>query len=166
QGRLFGHNIVCAGDLNGDGLADIVVGSNNANSDAGKLWVIWGKEGGFSSGSIDLSQEATGQFITITGAASQQIGTALTIADIDGDGKNDLVVGSGTGTIDVISGKNLPQADVLPVANGETLNGTEDVVLQIAAATLLANDSDANGDTLSVAAVGNAVGGTVVLNLD
>lgn len=161
-----GINSMALGDLNGDGLADIVVGSKGANSGAGKLWVVWGKDGGFSSGSIDLSQEATGQFITITGAASQGIGSALTIADIDGDGHNDLVVGSSSGTIDVIGRQAFPRHDVAPVAHGETLNGTEDQVLNITAQSLLDNDSDADGDTLSIASVGNAVGGTVVLNQD
>jgi len=161
-----GINAVALGDLNGDGLGDIVVGSETANSGAGKLWVVWGKEGGFSSGSIDLSAEATGQFITITGAASQGIGSALTIADIDGDGHNDLVVGSSSGTIDVIGRQAFPRHDVAPVAQGETLAGTEDQVLNITAQSLLVNDTDADGDTLSIASVGNAVGGTVVLNQD
>jgi hypothetical protein len=163
-GVSSGINSMALGDLNGDGLADIVVGSTAAGSGAGKLWVVWGKENGFSSGSIDLSAEATGQFITITGAASQGIGSALTIADIDGDGHNDLVVGSSSGTIDVIGRQAFPRHDVAPVAQDDTLGGTEDQVLNITAQSLLANDSDADGDALSIASVGNAVGGTVVLN--
>lgn len=95
---------VALGDLNGDGIDDMVVGSQAAASGAGKLWVVWGQEGGFSSGNIDLSQESTGQFITLTGTAGQGIGSALAITDMDGDGLNDLVVGSSTGTIDVVSG--------------------------------------------------------------
>jgi len=165
-GVASGVDSMALGDLNGDGFGDIVIGSSGANSGAGKLWVVWGKQGGFSSGNIDLSQEATGQFITITGAASQGIGSALTIADIDGDGHNDLVVGSSSGTIDVIGRQAFPRHDVAPVAQGETLNGTEDQVLNITAQSLLANDSDADGDALSIASVGNAVGGSVVLNQD
>ncbi|WP_300295490.1 VCBS repeat-containing protein, partial [Ferrovibrio sp.] len=96
---------IALGDLNGDGIDDIVVGSQAAASGAGKLWVVWGQDGGFSSGSIDLSQESTGQFITLTGASGQGIGSALAITDMDGDGLNDLVVGSSSGTIDVVSGQ-------------------------------------------------------------
>ncbi|MFN4166059.1 MAG: cadherin-like domain-containing protein [Ferrovibrio sp.] len=166
SGVSSGINSMALGDLNGDGIADIVVGSKAANANAGKLWVVWGKQGGFSSGNIDLSQEATGQFITIIGAAGQGIGSALTIADINGDGRKDLVIGSASGTVDVVSGENFPHADAMPVAQGETLDGTEDQVLEISAQSLLANDTDANGGTLSIASVGNAVGGSVVLNAD
>uniref|UniRef100_UPI003137A132 cadherin-like domain-containing protein n=1 Tax=Ferrovibrio terrae TaxID=2594003 RepID=UPI003137A132 len=163
-GVSSGVSTMALGDLNGDGLGDIVVGSSAAAGGAGKLWVIWGKQGGFSSGNIDLSQEATGQFITLTGAAGQGIGSALSIADINGDGKNDLVIGSTSGTLDVVSHFAFPQNNAAPVAQGETLNGTEDQALTIQASALLSNDTDANGDILSIAGVSNAVGGSVTLN--
>ncbi|MBC7908000.1 MAG: cadherin-like domain-containing protein, partial [Rhodospirillaceae bacterium] len=51
----------------------------------------------------------------------------------------------------------------LPVVTGETLNTDEDVPVTIAVADLLANDTDVEGDTLSVSSVGNAVGGSVAL---
>ncbi|MBC7908717.1 MAG: cadherin-like domain-containing protein [Rhodospirillaceae bacterium] len=50
-----------------------------------------------------------------------------------------------------------------PVAVGDSLTTVEDTALVIAPATLLANDSDLDGDTLSIASVGNAVGGTVAI---
>ena len=48
-----------------------------------------------------------------------------------------------------------------PVANDDAVGGTEDEAFEIDPAALLANDTDVDGDSLSVSSVGNAVGGTV-----
>lgn len=50
-----------------------------------------------------------------------------------------------------------------PVVNGEAFSIDEDSPLVVAAADLLANDSDVDGDTLTLTSVGNVVGGTVAL---
>ena len=61
----------------------------------------------------------------------------------------------GTVTVNV-----LPQNDP-PVAVNDTLNGIEDTPLVIDPATLTANDTDIDGDVLSVVTVFNPVNGTV-----
>ena len=50
-----------------------------------------------------------------------------------------------------------------PVAVGEQFNLAEDAVLSIPVATLTVNDSDIDGDVVSVAAVGNALHGTAAI---
>ena len=50
-----------------------------------------------------------------------------------------------------------------PVAVDDTAAGTEDTPLVVAAATLLANDTDPDGDALTLTAVSAATGGTVAL---
>jgi VCBS repeat-containing protein len=55
-----------------------------------------------------------------------------------------------------------PIADA-PVANDDSATTEEGTPLTIPASSLLANDTDADGDTLSVIAVGGASGGTVSL---
>ena len=52
----------------------------------------------------------------------------------------------------------------LPTVSTGVFNLQEDNVLTIAPSSLLANDSDVDGDTLSVLSVGNATQGTVSLN--
>ena len=47
-----------------------------------------------------------------------------------------------------------------PVAVDDTASGTEDMPATIDPADLLADDTDADGDTLSVSGVSNATGGT------
>ena len=50
-----------------------------------------------------------------------------------------------------------------PVADDETVTATEDTALNTPVATLLAGDTDADGDTLTVTAVSGATGGTATL---
>ena len=53
-----------------------------------------------------------------------------------------------------------------PVAVNDTATVAEGGSIDIASSTLLANDSDAENDTLSVTAVAGAVNGTVTLSED
>src|SRR5882724_6714326 len=53
-----------------------------------------------------------------------------------------------------------------PVAHNDSLSGAEDTTFQIAAASLLGNDTDADHDALTIASVGPAAHGTVTLNQD
>ena len=54
--------------------------------------------------------------------------------------------------------------DAAPMAAADATSGLEDASIVIPASSLLANDTDADGDALSISAVGGAVGGTVALN--
>jgi VCBS repeat-containing protein len=53
-----------------------------------------------------------------------------------------------------------------PVANNDTLDAVEDTPITYTAVQLLGNDTDADGDTLRIAAVFGGVGGVPVLNAD
>jgi Ca2+-binding RTX toxin-like protein len=66
--------------------------------------------------------------------------------------------GTATRTVIVDSSPNDP-----PVAVDDSFETTEDAAIQIAAADLVANDTDADGDELTVTAVGGALNGTVEL---
>ncbi|MEI6708991.1 MAG: Ig-like domain-containing protein [Methylococcales bacterium] len=53
-----------------------------------------------------------------------------------------------------------------PVANNDTLSATEDTPIIYAASQLLGNDTDADGNLLSLASVSSGTNGTAVLSLD
>jgi len=57
-----------------------------------------------------------------------------------------------------------PPGSHLPVAGDDSLQGETNSVLAMTAAQLLANDSDADGDPLSITFVGNPVGGSASLS--
>ncbi|MEZ4402349.1 MAG: Ig-like domain-containing protein [Kofleriaceae bacterium] len=84
-------------------------------------------------------------------------------ANFTGDATFTYTVSDGTltdtGTVTVtVGGANDP-----PVAVDDTATTPEDTAAVIAATTLVANDTDADGDALSVTAVANATNGTVAL---
>jgi hypothetical protein len=82
---LFGSSAAAAGDVNGDGKADFIVGARLA--DVGGL---------ISSGAAYVYSGATGALLyQKSGAASQQWGQAVGGAgDVDGDGRADFLVSS------------------------------------------------------------------------
>ncbi|WP_445168019.1 Ig-like domain-containing protein [Mycolicibacterium sp. Dal123E01] len=68
--------------------------------------------------------------------------------------------GTATGTVAV----TVTPVNDAPVALGNTVSTAEDTPLSVTAGTLLGNDSDADGDTLTVAGVSVPAHGSVVLN--
>ncbi|MGV0960375.1 MAG: Ig-like domain-containing protein [Limnohabitans sp.] len=105
----FTHNVSSAGDVNGDGLADVIVGSGSASGTAGRSYVVFGKTSGTA---INLTTIAggTGGFAITGQAAGDSAGTVSSAGDINGDGLADLIVGapaaaSNTGRSYVVFGK-------------------------------------------------------------
>lgn len=103
-----GTSVSSAGDLNGDGLADLLVGAPGTGLTGGKVYAIFGRYGGAT---VDLANLGDRGF-TITGPAAPaallqpgarlfgtsiggQSATELAPAgDVNGDGLADIIVGS------------------------------------------------------------------------
>jgi len=83
------------GDLNGDGIADMIIAAindNDAATLAGKVYVLFGRSGGWSTSEIALKD---GDASYIGEQATDQAGWGLAIAgDIDGDGFDDFLIGT------------------------------------------------------------------------
>ena len=96
-GDESGRSVSNAGDVNGDGLDDLIVGANgdDPNGDgSGASYVVFGKSGGTT---VELSdvEAGTGGFVINGGSAGDQSGFSVSNAgDINGDGLNDLIVGA------------------------------------------------------------------------
>ena len=83
-------------DFNGDGFDDLAIGEPNAEIGgegfAGRVLVLYGSRGGLTSGEAQIwSQNSEG--IDDEAEISDVFGSALTVADFDGDGFSDLAVG-------------------------------------------------------------------------
>jgi hypothetical protein len=88
----FGGAVACAGDVNGDGFADAVVGAAGQGiTNDGAAFVFYGSADGLSSLSY-LRLSST------TGAMGMSFGSSVAAAgDVDGDGFTDLLVGEDGG---------------------------------------------------------------------
>lgn len=81
----FGSSVASAGDIDGDGYADVIFGAPGTASNAGGAYIRRGSAGGLTAtGAITLAAPAGGAFGTSVAAAG----------DLDGDGFGDVVVGA------------------------------------------------------------------------
>jgi len=82
-----------AGDLDGDGVADLVLGAPFTATGAGQVGTVHILFGPLEQGAIDLS--TTTADVTLSGeSVSGFFGDSLATGDVNGDGIEDLVVGS------------------------------------------------------------------------
>ena len=141
---LSGTSVSSAGDVNGDGFADLIVGARYADPaggiTAGKSYVVFGKSLGFGA-SVDLSAIAagTGGFVLNGQSVDDRSGFSVSATgDVNGDGFADLIVGAkyadpaggnNAGKSYVVFGKSLgfgPSVDLSAIAAGTggfALNG-------------------------------------------
>ncbi len=82
----FGGSVAGAGDVNGDGYADVVVGAYGYGSNTGRAYLYFGSQGGLSSSAVwTATGEALGDYFAYC---------AATAGDVNGDGYSDVVVGA------------------------------------------------------------------------
>jgi len=88
-----GWSVSDLGDINDDGIDDIIIGANNANNTSGQSYVIYGSRSSFSS-TFELSDlNGTNGFIINGIAEDSNLGHSVSGAgDVNGDGVNDLII--------------------------------------------------------------------------
>ena len=139
-----GRSVSSAGDVNGDGFDDVIIGALNAdpngNSGAGESYVVFGSGSGFAA-SLELSSLDGTNGFTINGidAIDQSSRSVSGAGDVNGDGFDDLIIGadgadpngqSGAGESYVVFGRDSGFAATLDLSsldgtNGFTINGID-----------------------------------------
>ncbi|MBI2253712.1 MAG: cadherin-like domain-containing protein [Proteobacteria bacterium] len=108
----------------------------------------------------------TGAYTFTPGAVAQTQNVVFHYGTMDADG--DVDVGGGVDGDNAAGGADLVitinNVNHAPVAADNTASGNEDTVIIIPIATLLGNDSDPDGDAISMFSVQNGVNGTAVIN--
>ncbi len=162
QNDMTGFSVSGGGDINGDGLADLIIGAPGGDHPNGRSYVIFGQT---DSGDVDLSALGSRGFM-INGFSQTSLGSVVSSAgDVNGDGLTDLVLSPsgllngyvsyvknvvvfgkvGTATIDL---PNLGSGGFVISAVGSASYGSQ-----------VSNAGDVNGDGLADLIVGLSKGG-------
>jgi hypothetical protein len=163
-GDYSGESVSGAGDVNGDGLADLIVGAYHADprgdSNAGESYVVFGKAG---NATVDLANLGAGGFRIDGAGANDSSGQSVSGAgDVNGDGLADLIVGafgaapgnmSGAGESYVVFGKvsNAPVDLANLGAGGFRIDGID---IDDFSGRSVSGAGDVNGDGLADLIIG------------
>jgi hypothetical protein len=170
EGDYAGRAVAAAGDVNGDGFADVLVGAfgadPNGNYERGSAYIVYGKASGFAP-EVELAALNGEDGFRINGeVAGDYAGFAVNGAgDVNGDGFDDFLIGAPNAGIDgktyvgatyVVFGKARTTAAVLNLA---TLNGTNGFKiigeeLNDYAGSAVSAAGDVNGDGIGDIVIG------------
>ena len=129
EDRLFVESANNAGDVNGDGIDDVIVGASGSDLNGNGFsasYVIFGKISGFDA-TLDLSS-----FSSTDGFRLNGVSTGSDAGDVNGDGFDDLIVSNpgaspngfaGAGSSYLIFGKNTGFGAEIDVSNLDTADG-------------------------------------------
>lgn len=146
----FGQFVATAGDVNGDGYSDVVVGANkynNGETNEGVVFVYHGSSSGIDSIATDTLEEDQ---------AGAYFGHSVSSAgDVNGDGYSDIIVGARYYT----NGETEEGAAFIYLGSSSGLSTTADVMLEADQASAnfgitVAGAGDVNGDGFSDVIVG------------
>jgi Cadherin-like/Putative Ig domain/FG-GAP repeat len=155
-----------AGDINDDGVADLVLGAPGVSSSIGSVYVIFGNRSGFPA-VFNVSDLNGSNGFTIPGIAGALGSSVSNAGDINGDNITDIVLGasqlnSANGASYVLFGSRSSFPAVFNVSKLNGSNGFTIPGITGALGTSVSNAGDINGDNITdivLGAPGAAPGG-------
>lgn len=153
---------IASGDINGDGLSDLVIGAWGASA----AYVVYGQNGPFPP-AFQLSELFTGDgvsgFVLDGTNAGSQSGRSVAVGNVNGDDFDDVIVGNADSETFVYYGRETGIPAVVDLADIELGNGDEGFKLSGAGISSFSPNSisaaDINGDSLHDLIVGVSQGG-------
>lgn len=156
-----GYSVSEAGDVNGDGIVDIILGAPLGNQGTGQSYVIFGNEGKWPA-NMNISELNGSNGFVINGiSAGDRCGISVSgIGDVSGDGIDDMLIGApfagNTGQSYVVYGSKNPWSAIL---NLESLNGSNGFAInginaQEGTGTFVSGIGDVNGDGIPDMSIG------------
>ncbi|BBD65987.1 hemolysin-type calcium-binding region [Nostoc commune NIES-4072] len=171
-GDFSGYSVSNAGDINNDGIDDLIIGATNAspngNSLAGQSYVVFGGTNLGSGGTLNLSDLNGTNGFKINGIAPYNLsGSSVSNAgDINNDGIDDLIIGANFASLNgkdavgqsyvVFGGTNLGSGGTLNLSD---LNGTNGFIINGIAVYdnsgfSVSNAGDINNDSIDDLIIG------------
>ena len=160
-----GDAAIGIGDINGDGIDDFAVGARVMRGSAGNVYVIFGRDGSEPfPASLPLGEVSGATGFRVLGPDGSSFGEALGHADLNHDGRQDLIVGAARasraagGAVYVIYGRS--DSDPFPdELEAESLDGSDGFVMFDTerfgyAGSSVAGLGDVNGDGVDDVAIG------------
>ncbi|MBE9102003.1 hypothetical protein [Vacuolonema iberomarrocanum] len=103
EGDFSGRSVSGAGDVNGDGFDDLIIGASradaNGNEDAGESYVVFGSSQGFDPSLELVDLDGSNGFVL--NGIDEGDGSGYSVSgagDINGDGFDDLIIGAYNGS--------------------------------------------------------------------
>lgn len=173
-GDQSGRSVSAAGDINGDGIADLLIGAYGYNSFAGASYLVFGHNGTWTS-PISLSSLTGVTGVKFTGVNANDYSFEVSAAgDINADGIDDFIIGadgasSGTGFSYLIFGHNGAWTSPISLSNITGATGVKFTGENTGdySGAFFSSGSDVNGDGINDLMIGsphaNAVAGASYL---
>jgi hypothetical protein len=164
----LGSSVISTSDINGDGIADLIIGiplaDPNDITDAGSTYVVFGSTNTGENGILNLSALNGSNGFVINGVvAGANSGKSISGAgDINGDGIDDVIIGApGSKAGYVVFGSAASQPNPSPINDQGITTINSPLALNVTA-----NDSDPNGNPLQISFFDtiSAQGGSITLS--